>query len=153
MTVAPMQSVSVTQPVFLVRQPARMHPATWLAVHDMARLSNISCTRVLAFAKRDHACMCARNMEDYHTRHGHYPSREYTRKPRRLDWVRATTDPPRMLEVVGMSLAEVTTMVKGTGMHVTIVSNPYSFRNNIDIVIPFDKALACARLNHAFKHM
>lgn len=148
-----MQAVSVTQTVFLVRQPAHVHPPTWFAVHDMARLSRISCTKVLAFSKKNDADMCARSLEDYHVAHGHYPVREFLRKPMRLEWMYAAKQPPRTLEVVAMSLAEVTIMVKGTGMHISVVEDAQASSKTVDIVMPFDRSLVCARLTHALTKM
>jgi len=135
--------------VYVVTKPK---PArTYFALHDMTKLSCVSQTMVVAFTQEEHARSWARSLEDFHEKHGRFPSREYVRKTKELTWVRATAEAPQELEVTKMPLREVLGMLLGSGMHITVVEDPQDLRKASVVTMRFDKAATCARLERALK--
>lgn len=151
--------LSPSTPVFLVATPKANR--TWLALHTMPKRSRATQTMVTVFADEGHARAWALRLEDHRELHDAYPARDHPPNQRRLEWMPqrahlAGADrgrEPRDLEVVRMTVAEVKSMLLGSGMRISIVTDPCDLHKRVDVPFVQDAIAARARLDLAWKNV
>lgn len=145
-----------SQNVYLLRTRHTINP-TWFAVHPTSMLTGLSSTMLVVFTDGANAESWARGLTRCRAHHGAYPTREYTKLPRKFVWAseedsddcdefHQPTPVSGTLDVVQMRFGDVLGFIKGSGMHMRVVVDPQNTTMDVDVKQGFDRAAVCERL-------